>query len=291
MESIDKMTRVDIIISFIRYEMKRAIAKRKVLALLAFTILLDTFPYYALSTATSGTGFIPLAAYPYIWVAGVFGLQPLFLNFTAILIAAGAMSEEYEQGTAELLLSKPVRRNDYFAGKFLGGFILFLIILAFNILLSVGSAFTFFGPQASLEILPGLFIVQAFSSLIFYSLAFMLGELVRRSSLAYIFSSAVFFASFIISGYLGLIFSLTGKEFYRTVQIYLPTSPANSLPVQYASPLLPQTVGIVLRFVGADNTIVPTIELSVAILLAYTLVAIGVAAGYFWYADISRRMG
>jgi hypothetical protein len=31
--------------------------------------------------------------------------------------------------------------------------------------------------------------------------------------------------------------------------------------------------------------------LSVAILLAYTLVAIGVAAGYFWYADISRRMG
>src|SRR2546426_11636429 len=83
--------------------MQRAIAKRKVLALLAFTILLDTFPYYALSTATNGTGFIPLAAYPYIWIAGVFGLQPLFLNFTAILIAAGAMSEEHEQGTAELL--------------------------------------------------------------------------------------------------------------------------------------------------------------------------------------------
>src|SRR5256712_14153641 len=129
------MSRVDVIISFVRYEMQRAIAKRKFLALLAFPILLDTFPYYALSPATNGTGLIPLAAYPYIWVAGVFGLQPLFLNFTAILIAAGAMSEEYEQGTAEPLLSKPVRRNDYFSGKFLAGFILFPIILAFNILL------------------------------------------------------------------------------------------------------------------------------------------------------------
>ena len=271
--------------------MKRAIAKRKVLALLGFTILLDTLPYYALATATNGTGLVPLAAYPYIWVAGVFGLQPLFLNFTAILIAAGAMSEEYEQGTAELLLSKPVRRNDYFIGKFLGGFTLFLTILGFNMLLSVGSALFFFGPQASLEILPGLFLVQAFSSLIFYSLAFMLGELVRRSSLAYIFSSAVFFASFIISAYLDLIYTITGKEFYHTVQIYLPTSPANSLPVQYASPLLPQTVGIVLRFVGADNTVVPTASLSIAILLTYTIAAIAVAAGYFWYADVSRRMG
>src|SRR5437762_8184512 len=112
------MSRPDVILSFVRYEIKRAIARRKVLALIAFTVLLDTLPYYALSTA--GTTLIPGSAYPYIWVAGVFAVQPLFLNFTAILIAAGAMSEEYEQGTAELLLSKPVEKNDYFAGKFLG---------------------------------------------------------------------------------------------------------------------------------------------------------------------------
>src|SRR5437870_11975257 len=99
------MSRPDVILSFMRYEIKRAIARRKVLALIAFTVLLDTLPYYALSTA--GTTLIPGSAYPYIWVAGVFAVQPLFLNFTAILIAAGAMSEEYEQGTAELLLSKP----------------------------------------------------------------------------------------------------------------------------------------------------------------------------------------
>jgi ABC-2 type transport system permease protein len=282
------MSRPDVILSFMKYEIKRAIARRKVLALIAFTVLLDTLPYYALSTA--GPSFIPSSAYPYIWIAGVFAVQPLFLNFTAVLIAAGAMSEEYEQGTAELLLSKPVERNDYFAGKFLGGYALFLTILLFSIALSVASAFTFFGAQSGLEIIPGLFFVQAFASLIFYSLAFMFGELVRRSSLAYIFSSAVFFSSIIISTYMGFIYTLTGKEVYKTIQVYLPTSPANSLPVQYAIPLLPQTASTILQFVGSGTAVVPTLDLSVAILLAYAIPSILIAAAYFWFSDISRKM-
>lgn len=282
------MSRADVILTFIKYEMVRAIARKKVLALVAFTVLLGTVPYYALSTA--GTTLIPGSDYPYIWAAGVFAVQPLFLNFTAILIAAGAMSEEYEQGTAELILSKPISKSDYFTGKFLGGFVLFLIILALNIFLSVASAFTFFGVQRGLDVLPGLFLVQAFSSLVFFTLAFMLGELVRRSSLAYIFASAVFFSSFIISSFMSLIFTLTGKTLYKTIQIYLPTSPANSLPLQYALPKLPQSIGTILRFVGTSNTIVPTIDLSVAILLVYTIVCLAIATIYFWYADISRKI-
>ena len=55
-------------------------------------------------------------------------------------------------------------------------------------------------------------------------------------------------------------------------------------------PLLPQTVGIVLQFVGSGNAIVPTLDLSLAILLAYTIPAIAVAAAHFWFADISRKM-
>jgi ABC-2 type transport system permease protein len=255
--------------------------------LFAFTILLGTLPYYALSAA--GATLIPNSTYPYIWVVGIFAVGPLFLNFTAILIAAGAMSEEYEQGTAELLLSKPIRRSDYFMGKFLGGYILFLSILTLNIFLSVASAFTFFGIQNNLYIIPGLFLTQAFSSLLFYSLAFMAGELIRRSSLAYIFSSAVFFSSFILSAFMGLIYTLTGKEIYKTIQIYLPTSPANSLPIQYAFPRLPQSLTTVLGFINS-STSVPTIELAIEILLTYTLVAIAIAAAYFLRADISRKL-
>jgi ABC-2 type transport system permease protein len=273
--------------TFAKYEIRRAIARKKVLALVAFTILLGILPYYALSTA--GATLIPNSIYPYIWVVGVFTVQPLFLNFTAILIAAGAMSEEYEQGTAELLLSKPVRRSDYFIGKFLGGYLLFLGILALDVFLSVASAFTFFGSQNSLGIIPGLFLAQAFSALVFYSLAFMLGELIRRSSLAYIFSSAVFFSSFIISTFLGLIYTLTGKTIYKTIQIYLPTSPASSLPVQFALPRLPADLTQVLRFISPD-TIVPTIGLSIEILLLYTFISVSIAAAYFLRADISRKL-
>jgi len=281
------MTSAEVITTFAKYEIKRAIARKKVLALVAFTILLGTVPYYALSAA--GTTLIPNSVYPYIWVVGIFAVGPLFLNFTAILIAAGAMSEEYEQGTAELLLSKPVRRSDYFIGKFLGGYTLFLSILTLNIFLSVASAYTFFGAQNNLYIIPGLFLAQAFASLVFFSLAFMLGELIRRSSLAYIFSSAVFFSSYIISTFMGLIYMLTGKEIYKTIQIYLPTSPANSLPIQYAFPQLPSSLSTLLRFVNTTTT-VPTINLSIEILLTYTLVAIAIAAIYFLRADISRKL-
>jgi len=199
------------------------------------------------------------------------------------------MSEEYEQGTAELLLSKPVRRSDYFIGKFLGGYILFLMILALDVFLSVASAFTFFGSQNSLGIIPRLFLAQAFSSLVFFSLAFMLGELIRRSSLAYIFSSAVFFSSLIMSDFLGLIYTLTDKSIYKTVQIYLPTAPASSLPIQYALPRLPSILSQSLRFISF-SAVVPTIGLSIEILLTYTLVAIAIAAAYFLRADISRKL-
>ena len=281
------MTSEEVIITFAKYEIKRAIARKKVLALVAFTILLGTVPYYALSAA--GTTLIPSSFNPYIWIVGIFAVGPLFLNFTAILIAAGSMSEEYEQGTAELLLSKPVKRSDYFIGKFLGGYTLFLSILALNIFLSVASAYTFFGPQNSLNIIPGLFAAQAFASLVFFSLAFMLGELIRRSSLAYIFSSAVFFSSFIISTFMGLIYELTNKQIYKTIQIYLPTSPANALPIQYAFPQLPPGLSTVTRLISA-TTPVPTINLSIEILLTYTIVAIAVATVYFLRADISRKL-
>jgi ABC-2 type transport system permease protein len=283
------LSRLEVISSFAAYEIKRAIARRKVLILVAFTVLLSTLPYYAFSRIAYK---LPAPAFPYIWVVGFFLAGPLLLNFTAILIAAGAMSEEYEQGTAELLLSKPVKRGDYFFGKFLGGYVLFLSILAIDIFLTMASAFAFFGPQSDLGLLPGFFLAQAFSSLLFYSLAFMLGELLRRSSLAYIFSSTLFFASLIIGVYLEVIYTLTSESFYHVVGTYLPTTAADSLPQQYILSGLPSTISSLLQttgFLGSSGSS-GTIESSIALVLLYAVSGLVVAVAYFHYADISRRV-
>ncbi len=128
------------------------------------------------------------------------------------------MSEEYEAGTAELLLSKPVTKADYFAGKFLGGYLLIVFIIALNMVLSVLTATATFGPQLALNTLPLVFAAESFASLLFFGVGFMFGELVRRSSLSYIISSATFFTSEIFGIALTVIYTLTSLEYYRQIQ-------------------------------------------------------------------------
>jgi len=269
------------------YEIRRTIARKKVLALVVLTILLDTLPYYFLSSA--GTSIVPIAARPYLWVAGVFVPQALFLQFIALLISAGSMSEEYEQGTAEVLLSKPVSRDEYFLGKFSGGFLLMTLVVVLNAVLSVASSTFTFGPQLSLEILPSVVLSQVFSALVFFSVAFMIGEMVRRSSLAYIIASAVFFTSQIAGIYLGLVTRLTGNQFYHLVDLYLPTSPVNSLPLLVARPGLPSGANSILQLVGID-AIESSVILSVGLIAAYAVAALFIARMYFSWVDVSKRV-
>lgn len=280
--------RPSVVYAFLSYEIKRSVARKKVLVLVAFVLLLDTLPYYAL--ATSASSLIPLSLYPYVWIAGVLIPQPLFFQFVAIFIAAGAMSEEYEAGTAELLMSKPVSRMEYIVGKFFGGYVLLLLILALSSCVSLVSAFLSFGTQLSLQILPGEFLVAAYAALLFFTMAFMLGELLRRSSLAYILSSAILFTSVIVGFYMGLIFTLTGNAFYRTVQMYLPTSPVNSLPVQYISENLPISAKDLFSVLPISTGVETSVLMSVTLVLVYSFCASVAFLLYFRYADISRKV-
>jgi ABC-2 type transport system permease protein len=275
------------VLTFSRYEVRRAVARKKVLSVVALTILLDTVPYYALSGA--GTSLIPAPLRPYLWVVGVFVPQAFFLQFIALLIAAGSMSEEYEQGTAEVLLSKPVGRNEYFLGKYLGGYALLVFVVILNVVLSVASATYVFGPQMGLSILPFVLLVQAFSGLVFFSFSFMVGELVRRSSLSYILSSAVFFASQIIGIYFTIIFELTGQLTYRVASLYLPTSPVDSLPLLLARPSLPSAVGTLFRL-GGIGAVETSVWFSVLLIAAYSASAVMIAVAYFDRVDVAKRI-
>lgn len=274
--------------AFAAYEVRRALARKKVLAMVGFVALLDTVPYYIL--ATTGAKFIPQEVYPFLWVAVVLAPFPLFMQFMAILIAAGAMSEEYESGTAELLLAKPVSRTEFFLGKFFGGYVLLAFLILLNALLSVAVATLTFGPQADLGTVPGVVLVEVYSSALFFSVAFMLGELVRRSSLAYILSSALIFASQLIGTYLSIAYELTGNTFYETIHVYLPTTLAGSLPPQYEQSLLPPAAGRIFQLILGPAGGTPS-EASAAILIGvYLVVASSVALAYFNWADVARRV-
>jgi ABC-2 type transport system permease protein len=276
-----------------RYEIKRSIARRKIIALGFFTILIGTAPYFLLSYFHGGHSVLMAILGPYfgyLWVVGVFLPQTFFVPFTAILIAGGAMSEEYEQGTAELLLSKPVTKTEYFLGKFLGGFVLIIFIIGLNMVLSVLSATATFGPQLALYTLPLVFVAQIFSALLFFGVGFMFGEVVRRSSLSYIISSALFFTSEIFSIALTLIYTITSLDFYRQVQLFLPTSPMSSLALLVEKPYLPSEVNQLLTFASFGGAVETSLVFTISLILTYFLSVFVISFVYFERADISRKV-
>jgi ABC-2 type transport system permease protein len=276
------------IYAFAAYEVRRALARKKVLAMVAFIVLLDTVPYYILSS--TGTSLIPSDLFPYLWVAGVIAPFALFIQFVAIMIAAGAMSEEYEAGTAELLLAKPVSRTEFFFGKYLGGYLLLASLIVLNAGLSVLAASLTYGVQAGLEIVPGIVVAEIYASTLFFTVSFMVGELVRRSSLAYILASALIVSSQIVGTYLSIAYGLTGNAVYLTIHMYLPTTIAGSIPPQYAQPLLPGSTARLFQLIlGPAGGTLP--EATGALLVAvYFVVAASVALAYFRRTDVARRV-
>jgi ABC-2 type transport system permease protein len=272
---------------FALYEVRRAVARRKVLALVVFTMLIDTVPYYLLKA--SGLGLLPATSYPYLWVAGIFIPQGFFLPFIALLIAAGSMSEEYEQGTAEVLLSKPVSRDEFFLGKYAGGFLLLIVVILLNATLTLASATVAFGTQQGLGVLPSVVLSQVFASTVFYSISFMSGELVRRSSLSYVLASAVYFASTITGFYLSFIYVLTGNALYQHIDYYLPTTVIGSLPSLVAQPGLPAGALTILDLMRITST-ETSIPFCVVLILAFALGSSLVARAHFRWADIAKRI-
>jgi len=272
--------------TFARYEIRRATARKKVLVLAVVTILIGTMP--AILIKSVGGSLLPPEDVPYIWVIGIFVVQGFFLPFTALLIAAGSMSEEYEQGTAEVLLSKPVARDEYFTGKFTGGFLLITGVIILNATLSVTSTSILFGAQGGLGVLPEVLLAQVYSALVFFSVAFMSGELVRRSSLSYIIASAIYFASEITGLLLRGIYTITGNALYQQINVYLPTTPGSSLPLQVGLPGVPAGAKDILELVGTPTE--TSMAFSVGLIALYAIVAVAIARTYFNHVDIAKRV-
>lgn len=285
--------RPKIVYTFLRYEIKRSIAKRKVVVLAFFTVLIGTLPYFLLTYFGSGRGGLEQLIKPYfgyLWVFGVFVPQPLFVQLTGILIGGGAMSEEYESGTAELILSKPVTKAEYFLGKFLGGYVLLAFIILLNMVLAVVSATLTFGQQLVVGTLPAVLLAQVFVSVLFFTIGFMFGEVVRRSSLSYIIAMSSIMVSAVFGLTLSLINSITSTPLYVEIQRFLPTSVVGSVPLLLEKAHLPSTVVTLLGFASFGSFVETSLSFSLALILIYFVAAFAVSFVFFEMSDVSRKV-
>ncbi|QGA53883.1 ABC transporter permease subunit [Sulfolobus sp. E5-1-F] len=270
------------------YEWRRAIARKKVIVLSVITFIFELGIYIAIYLAPSPslkTLIIPLS--PYLWALGVLLPQVLLIHFLAISIASGSMAEEYEQGTVDYFISKPITRLRFIVEKWLGSFSLLLIIYLFMVVIALILSSLFFGAQSDLILLPELFFSVLFSTLVFLNIAFAIGEILRRSNLSFTISGFILIASVIISNVLIFVSILTGNKSYEMISEYLPTWGATELPFM----LLQNTpFSTIVRGLNIFPSVSNNVNLAILSIIVYSIVAFIPALINFLERDIPKRI-
>ena len=281
------LRRVAVIIG---YEWRRALAKKKVLALvlLVFAVQITIFVIFNHLLTNSPMGVeIPLEQVkPLIWTLVVLAPQGFFTVLIAIMIGGGSMSEEYEHGTADIILSKPISRIEYVAGKYLGSLSLFSFVAALTTVLGVALSIAFFSPQESLQFVPHIYLAVVYSNLVFLSLAFMFGEVLRRTSLALLSAIGVFIASTVISGILAVVHMITQEQIYLDVSKWLPDWCVVNFP-DFVTKELNINVPLLGGMFGSAEE--AEIFLAGALIAVYTIVFVVIAVVRIIRSDVTKK--
>jgi len=275
------------IFTIAKYEWRRALARKKVSLLIILTIIAEFLPYIVLTQLP-----IPRVIQnvkSLMWLVGTIFPHGLLLQFIAIFIATSSTAEEYEQGTADIILSKPMSRTEYLLGKFVGGYTLLAFIAFITSSLAIILSYAVFGSQQYVEYSPTIYIAIIFSTLAFFSIGFMTGELFRVSSLAYLVSSSVFISAVILGPFLILASNLTGEQFYLGVVKWLPNWGPTNLPIMTAKVLFLQNS--ILPFGLGDSflTVSGTIIEAVVSIIAYSSIPIAISFLRFLRSDITNK--
>jgi len=273
----------------VRYEVRRAVARRKVITLVLITVFFEVGSYVLLTQA-HGPRFdrvlVPLK--PYLWLLGVLLPQSLLIHFIAISIASGSMAEEYEQGTVDFFLTKPIGRGEFLLGKFLGGFLLLVSVYALMVVLALSLSFLLFGTQRELNYLPEVVGTVVFSSLTFFTISFLVGELSRRSSISFLASSSFLVGSLIVSILVVFLSQLVGMTSLEYVTLYLPTWGASQLPFIVSSAI--PGVYLIVEALSLFPLGFGSAMQAIASILVYSSVASAIALYSFARRDVPKRV-
>lgn len=272
--------------NFVTYEWRRALAKKKfyLLVILALALQIGVFALFYYFFTNPLPGFLPLEEFKAsMWLVGVLGPQELFIPLIAIVIAGGSMSEEYEHGTADILLSKPITKVEYMTGKFLGGLSLLSFVIALTTILGAVLAYGLFGPQESIQFLPVIYLVLIYSNLLFFSMTFMFSEVFRKTTLAMLAVIGILVASLFIGGILSGMYDMTQEPLYLEVSKWLPNWSVSNLPNFVASELITAPDIFFVSVQGGN------IQLAAAIIAVYTVASILTATLRLVRSDVTKR--
>ena len=254
------LTRVGTIID---YEWRRALAKKSIFALIILAIVFQTLIMVG-ERAASAEGFVTTDL-SLIWITGVLE-GGLFVQLIAVIVGGGSMSEEYEHGTADILLSKPIKRVEYMSGKFLGGLSLLAMVEALITFVGVVLSLAFFGAQSGLQFAPIMVLAIIYSSLIFFCLSFMFSEVFRGTTLAILLAFAVFIASLVISPTLTFLYGTSARALPAWAATEFPSLVMSEL-ITGSSVLPPRDLGAL----GQASLIIAVYAILFTLIAAYRL--------------------
>lgn len=277
--------------NLIVYEVRRALAKKKiyVLLILAFALQIGIYTLFKY-VFTNPPPEVTITGPPLeefkgtMWLLGVLGgSQGLFIPIIAIIIAGGSMSEEYEHGTADILLSKPVTRIEYVTGKYLGGLLFLSLIIALITGLGVALAYGLFGPQDSLHLVPVVYMALVYANLLFFSLAFMFSEIIRSTTSAIMAAIGIFIGSIAVGSYLSVLYAMTQQQLYLNISRWLPYWTTSNFPSFVISELMTTPSS---PFVSVQSG---NLQLAATIIAVYTTASILIATFKLIRSDITKK--
>ncbi len=263
-------------------------AKKRILVLIAAVFLTEAGLYLVITRLPPQ--FLG-QLYPYAWVLGVMAPTLGLIQVTSLMVGSTVFSDEYEAGTSDFWLTRPISRTEYYIGKVLGGLTPILCIVSAYIAFSVGIAWFVFGPQKRLDLLLTSFPASVASALPFYAIGLAFSEVLRRGMIATILSGLTFFGSYIFESYANIVSAFSNDRALLELTRFLPTWGS----VRITTDVLAQG----LSGSGLSSTGIPgfltglsdgsSVSLMLLNVIAYTAIALLIAWLRLRTGDVSRR--